>query len=192
MENEFPDDLILNQDNYKLKTGKSVQVNPVIVPDNAINKKLSWKSSNDAIATVDQNGLITAVSEGTATITVTTENNLSKSIQVVVDNRPDLYTYFYGSMVINGYIENLSINVLNRDSEDISIDKIEVYENNKLKTTYTNTNLINSGISTVVEPYQSWGINIRYNFGGINEATSSVKIYVKSNDQTFVYDSNKR
>ena len=133
MENEFPDDLILNQDSYKLKTGKSVQINPVIVPDNVINKKLSWESSNDEIATVDQNGFITAVSDGTATITVTTENNLSKSIQVVVDNRPNLYTYFYGSRVINGYIENLSINILNMDSEDISIDKIEVYENNSLK-----------------------------------------------------------
>ena len=157
-----------------------------------LTKSLSWESSNESIATVDQNGLITAVSEGSVTITVTTENNLSKSIQVVVDNRPDLYTYFYGSMVINGYIKNLSINVLNRDSEEIEIEKIEVYENNRLKTTYTNTNLINSGISTAVDPDQSWGINIGYNFGGINEATSSVKIYVKSNDQTFVFDSNKR
>ena len=40
VQNEFPDDLTLSQDSYKLKTGKTVQVNPVIVPDNAINKKL--------------------------------------------------------------------------------------------------------------------------------------------------------
>jgi uncharacterized protein YjdB len=40
-----------------------------VKPDNATNKTVTWTSSSSSIATVDQNGKITAVSEGTATIT---------------------------------------------------------------------------------------------------------------------------
>ena len=42
-----------------------------ITPDNAFNKDLIWSSGNPAVAEVDQNGLVTAVGTGTATITAT-------------------------------------------------------------------------------------------------------------------------
>jgi len=45
-----------------------------ISPSNATNKKAIWTSSNDAVATVDPWGEVTAVKEGTATMTVTTED----------------------------------------------------------------------------------------------------------------------
>jgi len=44
----------------------------VITPENATNQNVTWSSSNSAVATVSANGTITAVSEGTATVTVTT------------------------------------------------------------------------------------------------------------------------
>jgi len=43
-----------------------------IEPDNATNKNVTWRSSNPAIATVSADGVVTAVSAGIATITVTT------------------------------------------------------------------------------------------------------------------------
>jgi len=44
-----------------------------ITPSNATNQTLIWTSSNDAFATVDANGVVTAISPGTVIITVTTE-----------------------------------------------------------------------------------------------------------------------
>lgn len=52
--------------------GDAKKLTATITPANATNKGLTWKSSNPSVATVDSNGNVTAVSAGTATITVTT------------------------------------------------------------------------------------------------------------------------
>src|SRR5699024_7877783 len=48
------------------------QLNATIEPSNATNKKVTYESDDEAIATVNSNGLATAVSAGKATITVKT------------------------------------------------------------------------------------------------------------------------
>ncbi len=45
-----------------------------MAPAEATNKNITWSSSNEAVATVDSTGLVTAVAPGSATITVTTED----------------------------------------------------------------------------------------------------------------------
>lgn len=45
-----------------------------VTPSNATNKALSWSSSNESVATVDESGEVTAHAVGTTTITVTTED----------------------------------------------------------------------------------------------------------------------
>ena len=64
----------LNNSNLSLYTGKTATLTATVTPENATNKAVTWKSSDDTIATVDNNGKVTAVKEGTATITVTTED----------------------------------------------------------------------------------------------------------------------
>ncbi|ADL53771.1 Ig-like domain-containing protein [Clostridium cellulovorans] len=54
--------------------GKSITLVATVGPNDATNKKVTWKSSNTAIATVDATGKVTAISLGNAIITVTTEN----------------------------------------------------------------------------------------------------------------------
>ena len=56
------------------KIGESVKLNVKIEPENAENQKLTWKSDNEKVAVVDKDGKVTAVGNGTATITVTTED----------------------------------------------------------------------------------------------------------------------
>ena len=51
--------------------GAEQQLNPTVYPANALNKKLSWSSDNEAVMTVDENGKLKAVSAGTAGITAT-------------------------------------------------------------------------------------------------------------------------
>ncbi len=61
-------------DSYNLPFGRKHKLTATIVPSNAVNKRLTWESSNSTIASVDQTGLVTVGSTaGTATITVTTE-----------------------------------------------------------------------------------------------------------------------
>lgn len=58
-----------------------------VEPDNATNKNVTWSSSNEAVATVDGNGVVTSVGKGTATITVSTEDGqFSDSCSVTVTN----------------------------------------------------------------------------------------------------------
>ena len=62
----------LDQTKLPLYTGESKTLTATVAPDNATNKTVTWSSNNEAVATVDQNGTVTAKSAGTAIITVTT------------------------------------------------------------------------------------------------------------------------
>ena len=61
----------LDKTSLNLNPGKEGTLTATITPSNATNQNVTWKSSDTKVATVD-NGLVTAVAEGTATITVTT------------------------------------------------------------------------------------------------------------------------
>lgn len=61
----------LNQNTMSLSEGDTATLEPVFTPSNATNKIVTWSSDNEGAATVD-NGVVTAVAAGTATITVTT------------------------------------------------------------------------------------------------------------------------
>ena len=63
-------------------------------PNNAYNKEVSWKSSNENVATVDQTGLVTAIAKGSATITVTAMDgsNISKTCSITVRNNANIIT----------------------------------------------------------------------------------------------------
>lgn len=64
----------LNKTTLKLGKGTSETLTATIAPTNATNKKVTWMSSDEAVATVDASGKVTGVANGTATITVTTED----------------------------------------------------------------------------------------------------------------------
>ena len=51
--------------------GETVQLTATVTPENAADKSVTWASSNTNVATVDANGKVTAVANGTCTITVT-------------------------------------------------------------------------------------------------------------------------
>ena len=61
----------LNKTTLSLTVGLSETLIPVITPDNAPDKTVSWISSKPGTATVDAGGLVTAVAPGSATITAT-------------------------------------------------------------------------------------------------------------------------
>ena len=73
------------------KIGESTELKVKIEPENADAQKLIWKSENEMIAAVDENGKVTAIGNGTAIITVTTEdgkNTASITITVKIPDEP--------------------------------------------------------------------------------------------------------
>ena len=66
---------------------QSVQLKTKTVPEKPSFYLLSWKSSDEKVATVDENGRVLAVGEGKATITATTTDgtDLSHSVEVTVN-----------------------------------------------------------------------------------------------------------
>lgn len=73
------------------KLGESTELKVKIEPENADAQKLIWKSENEMIAAVDENGKVTAIGNGTAIITVTTEdgkNTASITITVKIPDEP--------------------------------------------------------------------------------------------------------
>ncbi len=79
----------LNKDSTSLTVGDTETLTATVKPEDATNKAVTWTSSNSTVATVDQNGVVTAVAPGTATITVTTQDgNHTDTCTVTV--RPDI------------------------------------------------------------------------------------------------------
>lgn len=69
----------LNTTSKSIVKGSSFTLTSTVAPSNASNKKVTYKSSNTKVATVDANGKVTAVAAGTATITATTADGSKKS-----------------------------------------------------------------------------------------------------------------
>lgn len=64
----------MDYDKVTLNVGDEYRLTAVIAPENATNKKVTWSSSNENVVRVDDTGMLTAVSSGSATIVVQTED----------------------------------------------------------------------------------------------------------------------
>lgn len=75
----------LDKKTLTVDIGESSKLTATVKPDNAANKKVSWSSNDEDVASVDANGRVTAISRGTATITVRTEDgNFAAQCKVTV------------------------------------------------------------------------------------------------------------
>ena len=64
--------------------GQTAQLSASVLPNNAENKSIVWSTSNASVATVDNNGIVTAVANGNATITAAALDGSGKSGSCVV------------------------------------------------------------------------------------------------------------
>ena len=78
--------VILNRTSLELVLGESAKLIATVLPTNATNKAIIWKSSNEAIAKVN-NGLVTSISEGVTTISaITKDGNFAAMCEVYVSD----------------------------------------------------------------------------------------------------------
>lgn len=88
--------ITLDKSKLEMKKGESLNLVATITPSTATNKNVTWTSSNEKVATVSKEGIITAIEEGTTTITVTTEdgNKVAKcevTVGAKTNNDDDIY-----------------------------------------------------------------------------------------------------
>ena len=79
-----PTSVSLNKTALTLDVGKSYTLTKTVSPSNAVTS-YTWSSSNTSVATVDDNGKVTAKASGTATITVKTSNGKTATCKVTVN-----------------------------------------------------------------------------------------------------------
>lgn len=92
---EEPEDMAvisitLDPADLELSVGDTATISPVFNPVNATNKNVHWGSSNPNVATVDENGNITAVGEGFTVIVVVSESGFKMgycNLTVIVNER---------------------------------------------------------------------------------------------------------
>lgn len=86
---------------HTLMMGSTVTLQPIIAPDDATVKNLTWVSSDEQIATVSRTGIVTALSVGETTITATTvDGGYSAEIKIIVTAAAQL-----GDVNGDGYID---------------------------------------------------------------------------------------
>ena len=73
------EDVSITNTNLSVRVGKTLQLSYSTTPKKATVASATWNSNKESVATVDQNGKVTAVSEGTATITLTVSDGLSRA-----------------------------------------------------------------------------------------------------------------
>ena len=78
--------ITIDKDELKLTVGNSFQLTATVLPENATEKGVVWESKDESIASVDQEGLVSAVKEGSTQIIVSTANgNFSAVCNVIIE-----------------------------------------------------------------------------------------------------------
>lgn len=99
----------LEESDIRIRAGKTMQLMASVVPTNATEKGILWSSSNSEAVSVDENGMITAITEGeTAVITATSKQSvqISASCSVTVLPAKELASNHAG----NSYVYELDRN----------------------------------------------------------------------------------
>ena len=79
----------LDKTELQLAVGENATLSAAITPENATDKNVTWSSDDAAVATVDENGLVTAHGIGTTTITATTaDGGKTATCAVTVSAQP--------------------------------------------------------------------------------------------------------
>ena len=108
-----------------VRSGRTLQLQAVLTPTNATFYKINWTSSNTAVATVDANGKVTALSPGTVQITATSDQYPAISDSITLEVTPILVEQLmlsHTTMAIQtGSSKTLSVTVTPANAHDSSV-----------------------------------------------------------------------
>lgn len=105
-----------------IRIGGSTQLMATVSPDDATNKDVEWTSSNNEVATVDENGLVKGVSAGNATITATTVfGGVTGTASITVSELSYPEGTFKTDITIQGNTVNVLIAIGNSTNELVHV-----------------------------------------------------------------------
>ena len=87
----------IDKTSLTLEEGQTGQINVTYTPNNATNKRVNWESSNSSVATITNKGVVTALKEGSATLTAKAADYISDAetpklkvtCSLTVNKKPD-------------------------------------------------------------------------------------------------------
>lgn len=129
--------ITLNKSQLTLDIGETYQLVDTINPNHAENQNVVWKSSNESVATVDHNGLVTAKSYGESAITATTEDGeftATANVTVKAKGISDYITSKLNVAVINfgGYIQcTINCELVNDSKDDVELTAYTILDENE-------------------------------------------------------------
>ena len=159
----------LNANNLKIKVNENARLTAIIEPQNADNKNLSWSSSDSRIVDVDGSGEITGLAEGTAIITVTTEDGgktatceVTVTSDSQVDPTPDPDPG-----------EDVRVTGVKLDADFI---KLEVGKNKKLTATIEPNNAKNKNVTWSTNDSNIASVDDDGNVTGVSKGSTTVMV----------------
>ena len=180
------------QSELSLKTGGTVQLVWNVLPDDTTNKGVTLKSQHPKIATVDENGFVTALSRGTATIVATSRDQGKKqgSVKITVIQpvtgvqmqQPLYYIQRGSSGTIRAVVEPRNAN--NQKIHWSSVDETIA----TVRSNGTSTGSVYGAFSgtTTVTAYTDDGgytAETQIRVGNFNEAVMVEELYVNQQNQ---------
>ena len=138
--------IMIDQKDINMVVGDNFKINAYIEPDDANNKNVIYKSGNEEIATIDENGIITANKEGDTIVTISSEENneIKQECKLtVVRKMEDYEIHFDSSLNINSlevsgiqYDSNTVLDIKNKITTKLDIqivnNKNEVLQDSQI------------------------------------------------------------
>ena len=78
----------INENIKKLDVGENKILTATIIPENTTNKSITWKSSDESIASISTTGELIAKKQGTVDITATSSNGKESTLKIIIEEKP--------------------------------------------------------------------------------------------------------
>jgi uncharacterized protein YjdB len=163
----------LDESTLDITVGQTRQLTATVLPSDAHDKSVTWSSSNSNIATVTSNGLVTAVSAGTANIIVRTEDRGYTAQCAVTITDPG-----FASMVIEGAssvsAETCTFRAICDNSEDVTSSATwSITAGSQYATINPN-----NGVVTILNGANESSVGIQAVYAGLTATTTVTLTYL--------------
>lgn len=187
-------DINISSENTFIKVNETTKVLATLLPENATNKGINYTSSNTAIATVDQNGVVTGRSAGEVTIyAISRENvNIKSGTKITIENIDQTPTISNGNKTEPDKIEQTENTVIKRY---IVVDKnyntLNVGDKKKISAKYyvvktvnnkSNTTLNNENLEYLSSNENILSVDARGVITALSEGEATITVRAKDNN----------
>lgn len=133
----------ISDTNVNLEPGQKKQLSATISPANATDKSITWSTGNKSVVTVSNSGEVTAVGEGTATVTATAANGVNASCTFKVSYKGNVSNQAELNNALNSKVVT-NIVYSSNNADKISISKGD-YTNKTIEINAPNAEITNNG-----------------------------------------------